>query len=66
MAGLIFYEYYVENKNKIFTISMMNMSAGLSKNDQDESDITYPTDKELYGELNILRTMVSTFKFIEN
>ena len=66
MAGLVFYEYYTEDKNKIFTISMMNMSADLSENAQDESDITYPTDKELSKELNILRIILSTFKFIEN
>ena len=65
MAGLMFYEYYIENKNKIFIISMVNVFADLSKNAQDESDIKYPTDEELSEELNILRTMVSTFKFIE-
>ncbi|MCK4591991.1 hypothetical protein KAT63_00955 [Candidatus Parcubacteria bacterium] len=65
MAGLIFYEYYIENKNKIFVISMMNMSADLPKNAQDESDIKYPTDEELSEELNNLRSMISTFKFIE-
>jgi hypothetical protein len=65
MAGLIFYEYYIENKNKIFIISMLDMSADLSKNAQSESDIIYPTDEELSEELNNLRSMISTFKFIE-
>ena len=65
MAGLMFYEYYMEDKNKIFITSMINMSADLPKSAQNESDITYPTDEELSVELDILRTIISTFKFIE-
>ena len=64
MAGVMFYEYCAEYKGSIFSISMVNMS-DLPKNFKHESDITYLTDEEASGELNILRTMVSTFKFIE-
>ena len=65
IAGIVFYEYYIENKDKIFIVSMINMSVDLPENIQDESDIKYPTNEKLSEELKILKIILSTFKFIE-